>query len=145
VTFRLEPDLPPQAFKTYAIRRQPGAVTRKASCEEVRCVFWREGWETKIDTTTDLGKKQALYIVKHSGRRHQMYRRGDLMIFQFMRGQECFAGHTVTDERPPLFLVRDGDHRGNPTGQKRIHTRGEDWVEDMGEHLEVVREQREKG
>lgn len=145
MTFRVEPELPPQAFQTYAVRRIPGVHTRKATCEEVRCAFWREGWTTKIDTTTDLGKQQAAYIVKQSGRRFDMRRQGDLMVFLFPAGQQCFAGHEVSTERPPLFLVRDGDHRGNPTGRRRVHTRAQDWVEDMGEHLQTVREQRERG
>ena len=45
------------------------------------------------------------------------------MVFTFEAGQQCFTQHHVPD-RPQFFVVRDGDWRGNPTGQNRLHTKG---------------------
>lgn len=141
----MRPELGPEAFQTYAIRRIPGVHTRRARCEEVGCRYNRDGWETRVDVGSELGKTQARYIINKSGRKFGMKQVGNLVTFTFKPGQQCFSGHTVNVEREPLFLVKDGDHRGNPTGRRRVHQRAQDWVEDMGEHLEKVREQRERG
>jgi hypothetical protein len=134
-------------MQTYSIQRAPGSRPRKVRCEDVGCRFNRDGWETRVDISTELGKKQAKYIVDSSGRKFTMETTVGLTLvtFRFEPGQQCFAGHTDPQGWEPLFVVRDGDHRGNPTGRRRVHQRGEDWVEDMGEHLDRVRDQREKG
>jgi hypothetical protein len=44
-----------------------------------------------------------------------------------------------------MYLVRDGDWRGNPTGRKRQHTRAADWVEDMQENQGRLIDQQQKG
>jgi hypothetical protein len=44
-----------------------------------------------------------------------------------------------------MYLVRDGDWRGNPTGRKRQHSRAQDWVEDFGENQLRLVDQQKKG
>jgi hypothetical protein len=41
--------------------------------------------------------------------------------------------------------VRDGDFRGNPTGRRRMHASGADWVEDFAEHQAKLADQQQKG
>ncbi|ACU71749.1 hypothetical protein Caci_2840 [Catenulispora acidiphila DSM 44928] len=49
-------------------------------------------------------------------------------------------------EREPLYLVRGGDWRGNPTGQLPLkHSGPESWVDDFGEHQENITEEIERG
>jgi len=67
-----------------------------------------------------------------------------LCVFTFYPGQQCFTQHHVSD-RPQMFVVRDGDHRGNPTRRQRIHSQGKFWVEDFAEHQAKLAEQIEKG
>jgi hypothetical protein len=48
-------------------------------------------------------------------------------------------------DRPELYLVADGDWRGNPTGRQRTHQNAADWVEDFGEHQLRIADQVERG
>lgn len=143
--FRLQPAMPVEAYKTYAILSPPSTHTRIATCEEVECEHWRNGWSSTIDTATQLGKQQAAYIQKHSGRKYTVTIDGYMICFRFRAGQKCFREHRVSIDRPPLYIVRDGDWRGNPTGVKRQHASARDWVDDFGEHQQNIADQIEKG
>lgn len=146
--FRIEPAAPATAYQTYALKRIPGVHTRPARCEEVDCAAYQHGWITRVDISTELGRRQLEYIKKVSGRRWRDVtglRTPHILELMFEAGQQCFAQHQVSTEREPLYIVRGGDHRGNPTGMQRRHTRAQDWVEDMGEHLDRVREDKQRG
>lgn len=139
---RIEPTFPVGAYQTYRIRRQPDRWQR-AACESVDCAAWRNGWETTVDERTDLGMSQAAYIRQKSGRTFRELRTGDgLTVFRFESGQRCFAEHRT---RPELYVVRAGDWRGNPTGWARRHERAADWVEDFGEHQQLIADQQQRG
>lgn len=140
--FRLQPQGPPQAYQTFSVRSRPDKAVRTV-CEQVACQAWRQGWESSIDERTDLGKAQAAYIRTESGRTfREMRTEAGLTVFRFESGQRCFADHKT---RPELYLVRDGDFRGNPTGQRRQHVRAADWVDDMQEQLGRFNEDRRRG
>ncbi len=140
--FRLPPQGPVQAYQTFAVRSRPDQMV-KAVCEQVGCPAWRQGWESVIDERTDLGRAQGAYIRGQSGRTFREQLRGDgLTVFRFESGQRCFAEHQT---RPELYLVRDGDHRGNPTGRRRVHVRPADWVEHMQEEFGRFNEDRQRG
>ncbi|MFI9154487.1 hypothetical protein [Streptomyces sp. NPDC053367] len=140
--FRLQPQGPTGAYQTFSIRSRPDQAVRTV-CEQVACEAWRKGWESAIDERTDLGKAQAAYIRTQSGRTFREMPRGDgLTVFRFDSGQRCFADHKT---RPELYLVRDGDFRGNPTGRRRVHTRAQDWVENVQEELGRFNEDRRRG
>lgn len=132
---RIPPVLPAQSMKTYAIASPKGTHWRKASCDEVGCKPHANGWETKVDETTDLGRRQAHYIRRESRRPFKERREAGLTVFTFPAGTECFAGHQVRTDRPELFLVVGGDHRGNPRGERIEHT-PENWVDDFATHQE---------
>lgn len=140
--FRLEPQGPVQAYQTFSVRSRPDKAVRTV-CERVACPAWREGWESAIDERTDLGAAQAAYIRSQSGRTFRELRtEAGLTVFRFESGQRCFADHKT---RPELYLVRDGDFRGNPTGRVRRHDRPQDWVENVQEQLGRFNEDRQKG
>lgn len=139
---RLPPQGPAQAYQTFSVRSRSDRAVR-AVCEDVQCQAWREGWESVIDESTDLGKQQAAYIRTQSGRTFRELRTAaGLTVFRFDSGQRCFADHQT---RPELYLVRDGDFRGNPTGRRRVHTRPSDWVEHMQEEFGRFNDDRERG
>ncbi|MFD5709480.1 hypothetical protein ACFWHW_03645 [Streptomyces pharetrae] len=140
--FRLPAQGPVQAYQTFSVRSRSDRMI-KTVCEKVGCAAWRLGWESVIDETTDLGRAQAQYIRTQSGRtfREQKTATGQT-VFRFESGQRCFAEHQT---RPELYLVRDGDHRGNPTGQKRQHANAADWVDHMQEELGRFNEDRRRG
>lgn len=144
---RIQPALPATDVKTYAIAAPVETHFRPATCGEVDCAAHRSGWKTTVDVGTDLGRGQAHYIRTESGRRFtEESLTGTLVTFYFEAGQRCFAQHQVRLDRPEIFLVRDGDWRGNPRGtETRIHATGEDWVDDFATHQERVADQIRRG
>lgn len=144
---RLPPVGPAGAYKTYALSAPVATHFREGTCTEAGCQARANGWRTAIDEATGLGQGQAHYIRSMSGRRFTEERlRSGLTAFTFEAGQECFDTHRVALERDPLFLVRGGDWRGNPTGlPPLLHSSGTAWVDDFGEHQERIAEEYERG
>ncbi len=143
-----DPLMPSAAYKTYAILQPIETHFRSATCEEARCGPYVNGWKSIIDETTEIGQKRAYYIRKLSGRRFVEERVGlGLTTFTFAPGQSCFRSdeHQVLVGREPLFLVRGGDRRANPRGDRRQHKRAADWVDDFAEHQDRIARAIEKG
>lgn len=140
----LQPVGPASAYQTYALRAPLSTHFRKATCREVNCPAYLNGWRTIVGT----GSVQAQYIRAKSERVFTEHPQdGGMVEFRFPPGQMCFraAEHRAPLHREPLYIVRDGDHRGNPTGRRRQHRNGADWVDDFGEHQQRLTDQREKG
>lgn len=140
---RIEPLLPAAAMQTYSIAAPLATHTRPATCAEVECLPYRNGWNTDVDEATVLGQQQAGYIRSQAGRAYTESRIGNLTRFVFLAGQQCFAAHRVSLERPEIYLVKGGDWRGNPIGLTRRHTKPAHWVEDFAEHLDVIKKERD--
>lgn len=134
--FRIVPRLPASAVKTYQLLAPVRTHFRPAMCADVDCAAYLRGWETRVDESTDLGARQAHYIRREARRRYVETReRSGLTVFVFEAGQSCFRQHRSALERQPLYVVRDGDWRGNPRGtEPRIHDRPDDWVDDFATH-----------
>jgi hypothetical protein len=143
--FRIEPIAPVAAYKTYSLSAPPSTHRRPARCDEAGCDAYQRGWITRCDEVTELGERQAHYIRKLSGRRYTEQRTSvGLTIFTFEAGQQCFDTHTVPLDREPIYVVRDGDWRGNPSGRRRV-LRAEDWLDDFGNHQLHVAERAARG
>lgn len=139
--FRIQPNMPAQAYQTYAYSRGRD-IRRKAACQEVGCEAYRLGWETAVDEATEMGRQQARYIRTQSGRTFREYRsEAGLTVFRFEPYQRCFADHQTVAE---AFYVRGGDWRLNQ-GLIRRHANGRDWAEDMAEQLDTIRTAQERG
>lgn len=136
--FRIDPKLPAEHMKTYAISAPISTHHRKATCREVDCEAWRYGWKTLLDVTTDIGVRQAKYITGTSGRAHTVLNKGTTLEFTFPPGQQCFAAHTVPLEREPLYVVRGGDFRGNPRGTAPRQLLAPHWVDDFANHQDTI-------
>jgi hypothetical protein len=66
----------------------------------------------------------------------------------FTAGQPCFQykQHRIQVGREPLYIVRDGDHRGNPRGTRaRQHLNPATWVEDFATHQQAIADEIKKG
>ena len=135
---RVEPKLSSGAFKTYQILSPRATHQRGATCSEVDCQAQAHGWRTEVDEASMLGQMQAHYIRQESGRDFVETRdEHGMTVFTFTPGQRCFARHMVSLDRPELFLVRNGDHRGDPAGGRPFrHRRAEDGVDDCAGHQE---------
>ncbi len=144
---RITPNLSVGSYQTFAIRT-PVVSQRKATCEEVECSAYLNGWKTTIDEGTPTGEGQAAYIRKNSGRSFKENKlESGLTEFIFSSGQPCFAqdSHTIVNSRAERYLVRDGDWRGNPTGRHMQHTRAEHWVEHFAEQQDKIATVLERG
>lgn len=142
--------VPVAAMQTYSLIRPAGSSWwRPATCEEIDCAPYLYGWRTSVDQMTPLGNHQARYIRLESGRKFSEHfdETTGLTVFEFVAGQPCFAAgsHRRAVEREPLYVVRGGDHRGNPLNRRRIHDAGEHWVEDFAENQDKIQTVRERG
>jgi len=136
-----DPRMPVEAYQTFSVKTQTDRRI-KTVCERVGCAAWRQGWESVIDESTQLGQQQAAFIRQQSGRTFREQRTAaGLTVFRFDSGQRCFAEHQT---RPELYLVRGGDYRAT-VGQVRVHKRPEDWVEHVQQHMGLLLDERDKG
>ena len=142
---RITPKMPAQNMQTYKLSAPITTHRRKATCEEAGCLKNAHGWRMHIDQSTQLGRDQADYIKNHSGRAYTATKIGDTLFeLVFKAGQQCFAEHTVSLEREPIYLVKKGDHR-MPQGAVRRHVKAEHWIEDMSENQDKLKTIIEKG
>lgn len=134
---RFRPQLPPSVMRTFGVRAPLATHHRKATCFEVDCEAYLNGWTTTVDTSTVLGAQQANYIRLKSGRSFTASEVGDLVTFSFPAGQTCFRQHQVMLEREPIFLRRQGDWR---TRDLPVIMRGEDWLDDFATNQQGLQE-----
>jgi hypothetical protein len=133
-------------MKTYEIKAPVTTHFRIGTCAEAQCRAHVNGWRTAVDESTDLGRGQAHYIRHSSGRKYVESRTEDgLTAFEFEAGQTCFRQHQVRIERPELFVVREGDWRGNPRGFVRRHNNADDWVDDFANHQATLADRLKEG
>lgn len=140
--FRIQPQMPVQAYKTYELSAPLASHWRKATCAEVDCPHWTHGWATTVVTGSD---DEAL--IRRARRRFTAEHQADgFTRFMFEPGQPCFAAsrHQLPLEREPLYVVRGGDWRAN-TGRVRTHTSGESWVDDFATHQDQLATRIERG
>lgn len=140
---RITPAIGPGHYKTYEIAVPRATHWRSATCAEVDCRPYQYGWVTRV-----LPGSQDEAAVRASGRSFTAEQaEGGFLQFVFPPGQPCFRAsvHQLPLERPPLYVVRDGDWRGNPTGQVRQHVNGDDWVDDFATHQQNIADVRERG
>ena len=144
---RIEPNMSASDYKTYQIIKPKATHFRPSSCKEVNCSAYQNGWKSLIDESTELGQKQAHYIRYECGRSFTTERLpSGITEFVFSAGQNCFQQHQVSLDKPEIYVVRDGDFRGNPRGtEAKIHANGADWVDDFANHQDKVKTLLERG
>ncbi len=142
---RIEPALPPTAYQTYQAVRPRSTHTKPATCQEVDCQAYANGWTTTVDTSTELGRRQANYIRLKSGRRYRSWTHeaSGKVEFVFPPGQKCFADHRVPIDRPTLYLRRGGDWRATTIEPVRLSEAN--WIDDFANHQNKLAEQAERG
>lgn len=112
------------AVKTFGLRAPKETHTRSASCEEVGCQNYIYGFRISLDKAI---QHRLIKDVRDSGRPFQENEDGGVIHFIFASGTKCFAAHTVSLEREPLYVVRD-------LNGGRKHTKPEHWVEEFAEN-----------
>lgn len=142
---RIQPQMGPEAYKTYSISAPVSTHFRRATCAEVDCPDFLSGWRVRVEGLP----AQLLHDAKTSGRKYVEVQvtEGETWL-HYEAGQPCFrvAEHRIRIGKPELFLVQDGDWRGNPRQTRtRMHQKPEFWVEDFGEHQQNIADQIERG
>lgn len=121
---------------TYRFRKLNfGAV--EASCRDVECEAWKNGFILPIDERTVLGKNQAKYLrSRECGRDHvEKHRANGITEFIFPVGTYCFVQHKV---RPEQFLTRIENHNSVVVG-------AEQWAYEFQETTELIAEKIKEG
>jgi hypothetical protein len=138
---RVEPAGPVDAFKTYAVR----VPMRPASCREFECDYWETGWFTYVDPRIQQGPERIIYLRYKSGRRFDETIRDDgIHVFWFYPHQSCFKPHQLP-AAAEIFYRRDGDWRGNPTGERMRFANPDDWVDSFRNHTDRFVTDRQRG
>ena len=135
---RIAPVGPAQAYQTFQILAPSSTHRRKATCVEVDCPDYQKGWRVRVEGL-DAG---MLHTAKTSGRKFtELHVAEGENWLVFEAGQPCFraATHSVPLDKQEIYIARDGDYRGNPTGRVRKHTKPEFWVEHMADDVDKVK------
>lgn len=129
--------LPPQYYKNFAIRSPIQTHTRPATCVEIGCLAYHNGWQYRIETLLP----EDLHVAIHSGKRCRIVdvKEGESYLV-FEPGQPCFdaPNHRVTLDRPEIFLVGRGHYSQFQAKTARRHANGENFMDDMINHLDVI-------
>jgi hypothetical protein len=124
----------PGAYQTFNVT----PYWRAATCAEIDCTAYTNGWVSVFDESTDLGRNQADYVRTNSGRHYKETRtEGGLTRFDFPAGQTCFQSqnHRVPAQRPELYIVRGGDWR-KAVGRPHVYDRPDQWADDFAAHTD---------
>jgi len=141
---RPEPPMPPGAYRTFGVAAPLSTHFVKATCAEVSCPDYQQGWRVHIEA---IGP-QFEHAARTSGRKFTEVSYGDGQTWLlFEAGQPCFRAseHTRRLEREERFYVRSGDWRGDPsrTGPREIS--GTAWLDEFGEHQDRLATTFERG
>lgn len=129
--------LNPSAYTTFQAFRTADSLEVK-ECQAAECEGYRNGWITKVDEHTDLGKQQADHIRRNSGRDFTTMDENGFTVFMFTPGQRCFRGtHTVLNDRPAVHIQRGGDYRANLGLTRRFKDAGE-FVDAFATHQDQI-------
>lgn len=140
---RLPPAMPVGAYKTYNIGTPLATHWTAATCAQVDCEHYLNGWALHVQALSE----EDLHLAKTAGRRYRVHDVGPgetWMVFE--PGQPCFAAgtHMRRLERPENFTTRSGDWRGDPTGRGSQVLSAQSWVDDCGENQENLADWIEK-
>lgn len=147
---RATPLLATHQYKTFAVRSPLSTHHRRATCAEIDCPDYINGWYLLLDGLPE----ELLYIATHSGKR---YRLGEVNVTKknpdgfkaliFEAGQPCFreSTHTKPLERPEFYFVGRGDFRSFSHLRAKQFERPDQFVETFAEHLDNLKNEIEKG
>lgn len=145
----IQPQGPVQMYRSYQLKQPLATHWTPATCREVECPEFVNGWTTVVDPRTDQGAAAAHYIEHDRSRTHLKTVLPDgRWSYWFEPGQAFFSSdeheHYVPLERDPIAIIRDGDHRGNDTGRvERVSL--DEWVDRFGENQQVLKEAQDRG
>lgn len=132
---RVTPSLAAGSMVTHEVAAPLATHWRKARCDEIDCPDYLHGWMLPL-AGLDEGD---IWQARNSGRRYREVPTDAGPVLVYEAGQPCFQSftHRKQIDRPPLFIARDGDWRGNPRGTDPVIFSGEDpFTDHLHTHLE---------
>jgi hypothetical protein len=142
----LQPKMSTDKYKTFNVAQPLDTHFRKATCAEVECDAFVNGWTYK---KADLITADLLYLVTHAGKRYKEATLDDSseLYLVFEPGQMCFqaASHRINLERPQFFTSGRGDRRSFNPRRAYQYADGDEWVEAFAEHQEILNRVIEQG
>lgn len=139
---RPAPKMAPSSYKTYQIAAPTKTHWRRATCAEVECPHYVNGWRVRMEGLDD----QMLHTAKNSGRtwRHLAVSMTENWLV-YEAGQPCFqaVNHRKRIDREEIFIVRHGDWR--QTFSSETHANPENWQTDFAEHQDKLATEQQKG
>lgn len=140
---RLPPAMRIEAYKTYNIAAPLETHWTAATCEQVDCPQYLNGWAIQLEILTP----QDQYMVRTAGRKFVEHSVGPGQTWLvFEPGQPCFrAGtHMRKLERDDVYGIRAGDWRGDPTRRGLQQVSTQTWLDDSGENQQNLHDLIEK-
>jgi hypothetical protein len=140
---RITPQGPSRAYQTHEVLAPLATHWRRATCEEIDCGEYRNGWRLRVDALTP----KMLADIDEVGYRYTRLpvAPGETYLI-FEAGQPCFKAsqHQAPLGKPGIYRVRQGDWRMPVAG---VHTFAtpEDWRDHLGEHLGKIADLRQRG
>lgn len=143
------PQMPTQSYKTFAIKSPLTTHYRRATCAEIDCPDYLNGWYLKIEGTPE----DLLYTARNAGRKYTV---GEVMLEEngevfkaliFEAGQACFreSTHVKSLERPEFFFAGRGDYRSFSHRKAHQYDRPDQFVDDFEDHLARIRRALQQG
>lgn len=141
---RIPPQGRVQDYKTYQIVSPLSTHWRPATCVETGCPDYLKGWRIRLEGLPP----EMAHAARTTGRKYaelDVTETEHWLVFE--AGQPCFraAEHKALLDKQEIFIARDGDFRGNPSGNVRRHTRPEDWQEDFAIHQDQLAQRIQQG
>lgn len=136
---------PTHTMRTFQIDQPLETHYRRATCAEVECSAYANGWVMGFDLTDPDKRAAARWIRDHSGRTFTAQVSEGKVTLTFAAGQTCFAKHRVPLQREPFYVVRNGDFRGCPTRERVRHATADTFVDQWDNDLDKLNTIRERG
>lgn len=145
---RLPAKLPPGAMQTYEIDAPLETHWRSATCEEVECAAYLQGWTSDVPPDSD-GEARIKSTYDSEIRRGQVTTTvtpEGFTRYHFPAGTPCFRRiwHKLPLERPGIYTLRTGDWRGTD-GIIRTFNSGDEWVDSFATHQDGIKKLIDRG
>lgn len=141
---RLAPPVPTQNYQTFAVRSPLQTHFRSATCAEVGCADYENGWSLRLEGLPP----ELVHAAKTSGRKYREARiaEGETYLL-FDAGQPCFreSTHVKSLDRPEFFFIGRGDHRSFSTRKALKVDSPDEFVDRFASHLDRLKAIRERG
>lgn len=145
---RPEPKLPPGAMQTYEVDAPLTTHWRAATCQEVECAAYMQGWHSDVppDSDAEVRIQQTYDSEIRRGAVTTSQTPEGFIRYHFPAGTDCFRRiwHKLPLEREAIFTVRSGDWRGTD-GVIRQFSTGAEWVDSFAEHQDKIKSLIDRG